>query len=152
MKILAALLVACSCFATRAGAQLDTILVPSIVQQLQTLEARWNDAHIRGDTVELLRQWADDITFVVPGMPRFTKTDVMSLWRSGRAKLLRHETYDVTIRPYANAAVVEGRLRRQRNFNGRVVEDDWRFTKTFVRRDGEWRVVSYHASEVPPPR
>ena len=122
------------------------------IDELKALEARWNDAHVKGDTIELLRQWADDITFVVPEMRKFSKEDVMAFWRSGRARLMRHETSDVTYRTYDDAAVVEGRLHRQRNFNGQVIDDDWRFTKTYVRRDGRWLVVSYHASIVPRPR
>ena len=144
-------IVAAAALACRAGAQQSSSAMLAI-DELKGLEARWNDAHTKGDTVELLRQWADDITFVVPEMRRFSKDDVMAFWRSGRARLMRHETSDVTYRTYGDAAVVEGRLHRQRNFNGQVIDDDWRFTKTYVRRDGRWLVVSYHASVVPPPR
>jgi len=29
-------------------------------------------------------------------------------------------------------------------------EDRWQFTKTYVRRQGRWQVVAFHASEAPP--
>jgi len=29
---------------------------------------------------------------------------------------------------------------------GATADDDWRFTKVYVRRDGRWQVVSFHAS------
>lgn len=130
--------------------RVDTLYAAQTVEgTLKNLEAKWNDAHVHGDTAELKRQWADDIAFVIPGMPTFNRDEVMALWRSGRAKVLRHETSDVTVRPYRDSAVVEGRLRRQRDFSGRTIEDDWRFTKTFVRRHGRWQVVAYRASGMP---
>jgi hypothetical protein len=40
-----------------------------------------------------------------------------------------------------------GRLRRTRANNGRTFEDDWLFTKTYVREaDGRWQVAAFHAS------
>jgi hypothetical protein len=30
-----------------------------------------------------------------------------------------------------------------------VVDDDWQFTKMYVRRDGRWKVVAFSASEAP---
>jgi len=31
--------------------------------------------------------------------------------------------------------------------NGRTIEDDWQFTKTYVRRAGAWLVAAFHASQ-----
>lgn len=59
----------------------------------------------------------------------------------------RYETSDLRIRVYGDAAVVTGRLQRRRSTGGTVVDDDWRFTKVYVRREGQWRVVAFHASE-----
>ena len=53
------------------------------------------------------------------------------------------------MRGYDNSAVVEGRLRREQSFSGRVEVNDWRFTRIYVRRNGRWQVVSYHASPLP---
>jgi len=72
---------------------------------------------------------------------------VLKFARSGRMKFLRYQTSDTRIRLYGNAAVVTGRLQRTRLMNGREISDDWRFTKTYVRQAGHWRVVSFHASE-----
>jgi hypothetical protein len=128
--------------------RVDTVSATTAERQIRALEDQWNDAHIRGDTVALFGQFGSDITVTVPNMPTMNRQDLMSFWRSGRANVLRHETDSVRIRTWNDAAVVEGILRRQRNFNGRVQEDRWRFTKTYFRRDGSWQVVAYHASPV----
>ena len=76
----------------------------------------------------------------------FTKKDSIEIWRSGRMKFDRYETSEVTIRHYGDAAVVTGRLKRTRTVAGRTANDDWRFTKVYVRRGGVWQVVAFHGS------
>jgi hypothetical protein len=116
-------------------------------RELQRLERIWNEAHERGDAEALDGLWAEDMDVVVPKMPVMQKADVLEFARSGRMKFLRYQTSDTRIRVYDNAAVVTGRLQRTRSINRQEISDDWRFTKTYVRQAGHWRVVSFHASE-----
>jgi len=119
--------------------------------ELQRLERVWNESHERGDAAALEALWADDMEVAVPKMPVMQKADVLKFARSGRMKFLRYQTSDTRIRVYDNAAVVTGRLQRTRSMNGQEISDDWRFTKTYVRQAGHWRVVSFHASEAVQP-
>lgn len=121
------------------------------VKELERLETVWNEAHERGDSDALEALWADDLEVAVPKMPVMTKAEVLSFARSGRMKFLRYATSEVRVRVYGDAAVVTGRLERTRTLNGKEVSDDWRFTKTYVRQTGKWRVVSFHASEAAKP-
>lgn len=114
--------------------------------ELSRLENVWNEAHIRGDADALHRLWSNDFVVTVPNMTLMTKPETMGVWRSGQMKFQRYQTSDIRIRVYDDAAVVTGRLQRTRNFNGRAVGDDWRFTKVYVRRAGRWQVVAFHAS------
>ena len=114
--------------------------------ELRRLEVVWNRAHVSSDTVELSRLWDDDLIVAVPEMPVMTKAELLRFWRSGRSTIARYETSDVRVRVYGEAAVVTGLLNRDRNFNGRLVSDHWRFTKAYVRRSARWQVVAYHAS------
>jgi hypothetical protein len=79
-------------------------------------------------------------------MPMMTKADSIGVWRTGRLRFQRYETSDVRFQLFGDSAVVTGRVQRARNMNGRSVEEDWRFTKTYVRTQGAWRVVAWHAS------
>jgi len=120
------------------------------VAELSRLESVWNAAHLRGDAEPLEPLWADDLIVVVPRMPPITKSEATRFLRSGRMKFDRYETSDLTIRIYEGCAVVGGRLRRSRNLGGRIVDDDWRFTKVYVRSAEAWRVIAFHASESGP--
>ena len=117
---------------------------------LQRLEVEWNDAHVQGDGATLGRLYGDDVVVVVPGMRVLTKSDALGMFTSGRMKFDRYETSETTFRIYENTAVVTGRLRRTRIVGGAKTDDDWRFTKVYVRRAGRWLVVSFHASNTAP--
>ncbi len=117
---------------------------------LTRLEADWNTAHTRGDAAVLDKLFADDLVVVVPGMRALTKEDSISVFRSGRMKFDRYETSDTKFRIYETTAIVTGRPRRARAMPDRTVDDDWRFTKVYLRRAGGWQVVSFHASNIAP--
>lgn len=116
--------------------------------ELSRLEIVWNSAHIRGDAEALDRLWSDDLVVTVTNMPVMTKPDAIGFLRSGRMRFQRYETSDIRIRLYGDAAVVTGRLERTRTINGREIDDNWRFTKMYVREAGRWKVVAWHASTI----
>jgi uncharacterized protein (TIGR02246 family) len=118
--------------------------------ELDRLEAEWNAAHVRGDAAALARIFAEDVVVVVPGMRMMTKADSLGMFTSGRMKFERYETSETNLRTYDDTAIVTGRLRRTRVIAGATAHDDWRFTKVYVRRDGRWQVVSFHASNSSP--
>jgi hypothetical protein len=84
-------------------------------------------------------------------MPVMSKAEALAFARSGRMRFERYETSGLKVRIYGNTAVVTGGLRRTRAVNGKQMEDDWRFTKVYARLRGQWRVVSFHASEAAQP-
>jgi ketosteroid isomerase-like protein len=116
-------------------------------EELLKLEKTWNDAHVQGDVDALDRLWAEELVVTVPEMPVLDKAQSMRIWRTGRMKFQRYETSDVKARVFGDAAVVTGRLLRDRKMDERDVQDDWRFTKVYVRRGGKWQVVAWHASQ-----
>ena len=130
--------------AAMAAAQVDDTAT------IATLEAEWNAAHVRGDAAALDRLFADDLVVVVPAMRPMTKSDSLGVFVSGRMKFDRYETSDTAIRVYGDSAIVTGRLQRARRIGDRAIDDDWRFTKVYVRRGGRWQAVSFHASPSAP--
>src|SRR5689334_5205393 len=102
-------------------------------KELTRLEKVWNEAHIRGDADAIESLWADDSTITAPGMPPMKKAEAVGALRAGRIKFKRYETSDIRIRVYGNSAVVTGRLQRVREMGEREIQDDWRFTKVYIR-------------------
>ena len=141
MVLLSMLLVAVSMIQAPVGA-VKSAADPT----LERLEVEWNDAHLRGDSAVMDRLYSNDVVVVVPGMRVMTKADALGMLTSARMKFDRYETSETQIRVYGDLAVVIGRLRRTRVVAGTKVDDDWRFTKVYLRRDNRCQVVSFHAS------
>ena len=129
---------------TQAGKSSDT----ADVMELNRLETVWNEAHLRGDAAALDRLWSNDLFVTVPDMPVMNKEESLAIWRTGRMKFDIYKTSDIRIRVYGDAAVVTGQLERIRDSSSQKFEDDWRFTKVYVRRAGRWQVVAWHGSHV----
>jgi len=120
------------------------------LKELYRLEAVWNEAHVKGDADALDALWANDLIVTVAAMPIMNKADALAMVRSNRMPFAKYETSELNVRQFENSALVTGRLVRERAMNGRTVADNWRFTKVYVRSDGRWRVVAWHASPAAP--
>ncbi len=118
------------------------------VQELKRLEKVWNDAYVRADADALEQLCADDLVVTMTDMVVLNKRSSIAILRSGKVKFERYETSDLGTHVYDRAAVVTGRLQRTRSVQGREVNDEWRFTKVYIRRGGKWLVVAWHASTV----
>jgi ketosteroid isomerase-like protein len=111
------------------------------------LEEQWNAAHRNGDAKTLEKLWADDLEVDVPRMPAMSKGEALAFARTGRMRFDAYDTSQIKVRLYTEMAIVTGRLRRTRLVDGARRDDDWRFTKVYIRENGAWRVVSFHASD-----
>ena len=118
------------------------------IKELTRLESVWNEAHLRGDASALDKLWAEDLFVTVPDMPVMNKEESLAIWKSGKMKFDIYKTSDLRIRVYGDSAVVTGQLVHIRDANNKEFEDDWRFTKVYVRRQGRWVVVAWHGSHV----
>lgn len=113
------------------------------------LEHAWNEAHLRRDAAALDAIWAEPFVVTLPGMPPMDRDAALAVVRSGRVTFERYQTSDLRLRTLGHTAIVTGRLERSRRGPDGTVEDAWQFTKTYVRRDGRWRVIAFHASPAP---
>lgn len=120
-------------------------------RELLRLETVWNEAQLHGDAEALDRLWAADLEVAVPKMPVMKKAEALGFARTGRMAFQSYDTSNLRVRVYGAAAVVTGRLQRERTMGGKSLRDDWRFTKTYIKEGGAWRVVSFHASDGPQP-
>lgn len=115
--------------------------------ELVQLEQVWNTAHLEGDAATLERLWSDEFTVTIPRMPVMSRAEAVGVARSNMVKFSKYETSEVVVQVFGQAAVVRGRMMRSRSRGDQLVEDDWRFTKVYVKQEDTWKVVAFHASE-----
>ena len=123
---------------------------PADLATFANLETAWNTAHVRGDADTLSRIFADDLIVIVPGMRLLNKADSLGMFTTARMKFDKYESSETQVRIYDSTALVTGRIRRTRTIAGKTMEDDWRFTKVYLRRSDNWQVVSFQASNITP--
>ncbi len=99
------------------------------------------------DIAVVERILADDYIYIGDG-PARTKADELGDLKSGALKVTSLVNEDLKVRVYGQAAVVTGIYAIKATLHGKDHSGRHRFTDTFIRQKGQWRIVSTHASSM----
>jgi hypothetical protein len=99
------------------------------------------------------RFWADDLVYTSSAGLVKSKADILKSFAEAKAKTADEQAKpgpvftaeDVLVRPYGDAAALTFRL-AERDPDGKVTY--FRNSGMFLRRNGEWRVVTWQATRV----
>ena len=113
-----------------------------------TLERRWNEAFKNRDGAALDRILAPDFVFTDDEGHTFTKAEyidaVLRLVKVGSYQLS-----DIAVRVHGTTAVVTGLWTGSFSIDGVDGSGALRYTDTFIKTSGTWRVLASHESRVP---
>lgn len=123
-----------------------------VFEAIRKVDRERIQAQVNADAVALDRIYADDFIGIGPSGTLRTKKDVLSDFTSGSLKFQSITTDDVRIRVYGNAAVETGLSTMKGQDAGKVVPEENRFTRVWVRQGGQWRLVANHYSNLVKPR
>jgi hypothetical protein len=93
---------------------------------------------------------AEDFVITFPNGTKQTKPQLMASLRAPRkpgAPTLRFYTEEVESRAYGNTVILRGRVITEFERGGKTIQEQSRYTDTYVRRHGRWQVVASHLSE-----
>jgi len=119
-----------------------------VIDEIRKVDRERIQAQVHADAVALDRIYADDFIGIGPSGTLRTKKDVLSDFTSGSLKFQSITTDDVRIRVYGNAAVETGLSTMKGQDAGKVVPEENRFTRVWIRQGGRWRLVSNHYSNL----
>ena len=122
-----------------------------VVEAIRKVDRERIQAQVNADAVALDRIYADDFIGIGPSGTLRTKKDVLSDFTSGSLKFQSITTDDVRIRVYGNAAVETGLSTMKGQDAGKVVPEENRFTRVWIRQGGRWRLVANHYSNLVKP-
>jgi ketosteroid isomerase-like protein len=103
---------------------------------------------VNADSAALDRTYADDFVGIGPSGTLRTKKDVLADFASGTLKFQSITTDEVRIRVYGNAAVETGLSTMKGQDAGKVVPEENRFTRVWIKQGSRWRLVANHYSNV----
>ena len=117
-----------------------------IVEAIEKLDAERIQAQIHADAKTLDRIYAMDFIGIGPSGTARRKPQVISDFTSGELKFQSIRTEEVEIRIYGNTAVQTGLSIMIGDDKGKVVPRENRFTRVWVKQQGQWRLVANHYS------
>jgi uncharacterized protein (TIGR02246 family) len=118
----------------------------SVERAIRLLDNERIQAQIGADARALDRIYADDFIGVGPSGTVRTKSQVISDFTSGELKFKSITTDEVQVRVYGETAVETGRSTMVGQDKGKIVPQDTRFTRVWVKQEGRWRLVANHYS------
>jgi ketosteroid isomerase-like protein len=140
-------LLALSFAAAQTSAKPSKTSSGGVEDQIKKLEKDWADATIKGPAA--VDQFeADDITTTDPGGRVTDKTQDKKDLSSGDLKFQSMELSDLKIQVYGNVAVATGANKYKGTYKGQDISGTYRFTDTWVKRNGKWQVVASQDSKV----
>jgi ketosteroid isomerase-like protein len=110
-------------------------------QQVRDMERQWRQAWLAGDAATLDKIHADDYTAIPNIGTVSTKAEVMADVRNGAFRYSRMEHSEMTVRIYDTTGVVVGRTINEGHRGDRDVSGDFRYTRIYVKRNGNWQAV-----------
>lgn len=119
-----------------------------VVEEIRKVDQERIQAQVNADAVALDRIYADDFIGIGPSGTLRTKKDVLTDFASGSLKFQSITTDDVRIRVYGNAAVETGLSTLKGQDAEKVVPEENRFTRVWIKQGGRWRLVANHYSNL----
>lgn len=133
-----------------------TAVAEDVPAAIARLEHQWAAAFLAHDVKAIDRIVADDFVGVDG---RAMVSDKKSELEEAKApapgtpppdfELLDDQISDITVRVYGTTAVANAISNEKARFKGKEIAPRYRRTTVWVKRDGRWQCVSFHASRIP---
>ena len=134
--------------AVSAHAQPQSKKERAAVEEIKKVDRERIAAQVHADRAALDRIYADDFIGIGPSGTARTKKDVLADFTSGSLKFQSITTDDVRIRVYGDAAVETGLSTMKGQDAGKVVPEENRFTRVWIKQGGRWLLVANHYSNL----
>ena len=126
----------------------DASKTSSLEDQIKKQEQNWAQATVKDGAAAVDQYEADDIITTDPSGRVTDKTQDKLDLSSGDFKIQSEELSDVRVRIYSNTAVASGTNIVKGTYKGQDINGKYRFTDTWVKRNGKWQVVASQYTKV----
>ncbi|MGI8773102.1 MAG: nuclear transport factor 2 family protein [Acidobacteriaceae bacterium] len=148
------LLVLLLCACTSGAAHAKIFPLPHhddhLRKEIEGLESEWREALLQNNAAVFDRLLADDYLGITPNGMLETKADALAVQRSGSVKISQLDPSRMKVRVYGDTAVVTSRAEVTGTNGDRDISGEYRYTRVYNRRSGQWKIVSFEANRISP--
>src|SRR5438046_6828132 len=106
-------------------------------------------AYLNGDAEKIANFLTEDYTLTNSKGEISARADDLADAPSGKVRYAEFENYNMKVRLYGDStAVVTGRTKLKRVYNGKPIDKIVQFTDTLVKQNDNWRRAARHVSAV----
>ena len=121
----------------------------SVEQFLMQMERNWAKAIVERDVAKIREIVAADVMLTTPDGTVQSLDEDLAEMQSGAFTAELYDSFDMRVKLYGDCAVVTGKTKLKGKYNGEDVQEQFRWTDTFVKRKGRWQVVASQATPLP---
>ena len=118
---------------------------------LMDLENRISDAYLHGDTKAVEAILDERYTLTNSRALVSHREDDLRELRAGDPKYTEFSTHDMQARIYGDTGIVIGVVSLKGTSGGKAFDADMRFTDTFVRTNGAWKMAAAQVTRIEKP-
>lgn len=122
---------------------------PQVVALLTAQADRWDKAIVRKDRAAIEANMAEDFRQIDGYGNVETKRSFVEAIVAPELEIDPYTVEDFDVRLYGDVALLSGSSRLTGHFKGKKFESHYRYIDIYVRRGGEWKVVSVQISKFP---
>jgi FKBP-type peptidyl-prolyl cis-trans isomerase len=134
-----------------AGTKPAATAAAGVEKSLMALQRRWADAVVHRDVVTLRSILADDLAGIDTRGEPWNKEQYLAEVKSSDFVAESATVDDMTVRVFANSAVVTGRYTEKSTNTGKDTSVNARFDEVYAKRSGRWQVVFSQLTAIAPP-
>jgi ketosteroid isomerase-like protein len=123
-------------------------LAGSVEDQIKKLEQDWAQATVKEGAAAVDQYEAEDIVSTDPSGRVTDKAQDKKDLSSGDLKFQSIQASDLKVSVYGNTAVATGTSTLKGTYKGQDISGMYRFTDTWVKRDGKWQAVASQATRI----
>jgi ketosteroid isomerase-like protein len=120
------------------------------VAELKRLSDAWDQAIIRKDEAAIAGNMAEDFRQIDGYGNLETKRSFVAGILDAKLTIDPYTVEDFEIRLYGDTALLSGRTHMTGRFDGKAFESNYRYIDIYVRRGGQWKIVSVQITKLPP--
>jgi ketosteroid isomerase-like protein len=137
--------------ATPPAAPAATASGEDVEATIAQLEREWVAAIVKKDTVTIDRLLADEFIGTSPSAHQYTKALALEDLARGTYVVEEMDLDEVSVKPYGDAAVAFASQQEKSRYGGKDIGGHYHYTSVWVKKDGQWQVVTSHGSRYDTP-